>query len=330
MPRRLVLACERYDRTDALRDGRVRPSGIELEYLALPVEEVIWRMLAHREFDVAEMSLGSYIVRRDRGVDDLVAIPVFTSRSFRHAALVVRADSDLHDPGHLRGRRVGVPEYQMTAAIWVRGFLADDFGVQAGEVRWVQGGVETAGRRPREPVRPPGVDLADAPPDRTLADMLADGSIDALVTARQPSAAALRGAPIRLLFDDPAQASRDFYRRTHIFPPMHTIVLRREILDEDPWVAQSLVTAFGQAKELAIGALKETSALAVTLPFLHEHHASTVELMGANYWPYGLGEENVHALATMIGYMHREGLISSRVEPEALFAETTRSGQFRV
>lgn len=330
MPRRLVLACEHYDRTDALRDGRVRPSGIELEYLALPVEEIIWRMAGHREFDVAEMSLGSYIVRRDRGVDDLVAIPVFTSRSFRHAAIVVRADSDLRDPVALRGRRVGVPEYQMTAAIWVRGFLADDFGVAGGDVQWVQGGIESPGRTPREPVRPPGVTLADAPADRTLAGMLADGSIDALVTARQPSVGALRGAAIRPLLDDPWSAARDFYRRTRIFPPMHTIVVRREILNEDPWVAQSLVTAFGQAKDLAIRALQETSALAVTLPFLGEHHASTAERMGPDYWPYGLGDENRHALATMIGYMRREGLIGTAVEPQELFAETTRSGQFRV
>lgn len=330
MPRRLVLACERYDRTDALRDGRVQPSGIELEYLVLPVEEVIWRMLGHREFDVAETSLGSYIVRRDRGVDDLVAIPVFTSRSFRHAALIVRADSELHDPHQLRGRRVGVPEYQMTAAVWVRGFLADDYGVAPSDVRWIQGGVEMAGRTPRESVRPPGIDLVHAPPDTTLAEMLADGSIDALLTARQPSAGALHGTPIRPLLADPAEAARDFFRRTGIFPPMHTVVLRREVLDADPWVAQSLLGAFSQAKEIAIRALQETSALTVSLPFLQEHHAVTVELMGSDYWPYGLGTENRLALSTMIGYMHREGLIGTAVDPEALFAESTRSGQFRV
>jgi len=330
MPRRLVLACERYDRTDALRDGRVRASGIELEYLVLPVEEVIWRMLGHREFDVAETSLGSYIVRRDRGVDDLVAIPVFTSRSFRHAALVVRADSELRDPRDLRGRRVGVPEYQMTAAVWVRGFLADDFGVAPSDVHWVQGGVEVAGRSPRERVQPPGVGLVDAPADATLAGMLADGSIDALVTARQPSTTALAGTAIRPLLPDPADAARDYFRRTGIFPPMHTVVLRREVLDEDPWVAQSLVTAFGEAKELAIRALRETSALTVSLPFLQEHYTRTVETMGSDYWPYGLGGENRRALSTMIGYMHREGLIGSAVAPETLFAESTRSGHFRV
>ena len=330
MPRRLVLACERYDRTEALRDGRVRASGIELEYLVLPVEEVIWRMLGHREFDAAETSLGSYIVRRDRGADDLVAIPVFTSRSFRHAALLVRADSGLRDPVQLRGMRVGVPEYQMTAAVWVRGFLHDDFGVTPSDVRWVQGGVEVAGRIPRERVSPEGVDLVDAPPDATLAGMLADGSIDALLTARQPSAISLGGAAIRPLLADPAEAARDFFRRTGIFPPMHTIVLKREVLDEDPWVAQSLVTAFSQAKEIAVRGLQETSALAVSLPFLTEHHAGTVELMGRDYWPYGLGPENHRALSTMIGYMHREGLIGSAVEPEALFAEPTRSGEFRV
>ena len=330
MPRRLVFACERYDRTDALRDGRVRASGIELEYLALPVEELIWRMLGHREFDVAETSLGSYIVRRDRGVDDLVAIPVFTSRSFRHAALVVRTDSELHDFRSLRGRRVGVPEYQMTAAVWVRGFLADDAGVEPADIQWVQGGLEVAGRTPRERVDPPGVDLVDAPSDATLAGMLATGSLDALLTARLPSAAALGGVAIRPLHPDPAGAARDFFRRTRIFPPMHTVVLRREVLDVDPWVAQSLVTAFARAKEIAIQALGETSALAVSLPFLREHLGDTVELMGRDFWPYGLGPENRHALSTMIGYMHREGLIRIAVEPDELFAESTRSGPFRI
>ena len=200
----LTLACGRYDRTEALRDGRVRPDGIRLNCLTLKVEETFWRMMQYREFDVAETSLGGYVVRRGRGVDDLVAIPVFPSRFFRPSpASSFTRGSGIETPQDLKGKRIGVPEYQMTAAVWARGALSDDYGVRPEDVEWVQGGLEDPGRLPFEPVEPAGVRLGFAPPDRSLARMLADGEINALITARTPSTFDPAGSSVRRLFREP-------------------------------------------------------------------------------------------------------------------------------
>ena len=191
----LTLACGHYDRTEALRDGRVQPDGIRLNCLTLKVEETFWRMMQYREFDVAETSLGGYVVRRGRGADDLVAIPVFPSRFFRQSCIFVHGGSGIETPQDLKGKRIGVPEYQMTAAVWARGTLSDDYGVRAEDVEWIQGGLEDPGRLPFEPVEPAGIRLGFAPPDRSLARMLGDGEIHALIHG--PDAVHLRSCRLR-------------------------------------------------------------------------------------------------------------------------------------
>jgi 4,5-dihydroxyphthalate decarboxylase len=319
---RLTLAAGHYDRTEALRDRRVRPEGIELSYLTLRVEEIFWRMAQYREFDASEFSLGGYFVRRGRGADDLVAIPVFLSRFFRHSGLFVNANAGIQRPQDLRGKRVGVPEYQMTAAVWVRGFLADDYGVRPEDVEWVQGGLEDPGRLPFEPAEPPGVKLGFAPNDRSLAQMLAAGELDALVTARTPSTFRRGGGPVRRLFDNPWQVERDYFRRTRLFPIMHTAVIKSEVLDENPWVAVTLAKAFEEAKALALEDLTQTSALPVSLPFLVDHAYETRDLMGDDFWPYGL-ESNRDTLETFARYMHEQGLTPERLSVDALFPAST-------
>jgi 4,5-dihydroxyphthalate decarboxylase len=324
----LTLAAYRYDRTEALRDGRVRPEGVNLNCLTLKVEEIFWRQAQYREFDVAEFSLGGYVVRRGRGADDLVAIPVFPSRYFRQSCIFVNASSGIRRPEDLRGRRVGVPEYQMTAAVWARGALADDYGVQPSEIEWVQGGLEDPGRLPFEPVSPAGVQLGFAPPDKSLAQMLAAGEIDALFTARTPSTFSRDGGPVRRLFDDAWDVERDYFRRTRIFPIMHTVVIKRELLEANPWLAATMLKAFTEAKSLATSELTQTSALPISLPFLVEHAYQTMDLMGDDFWPYGV-EENRTTLETFVRYMHTQGLIAEPMPIETLFAPGTERA-FRV
>lgn len=317
----LTLATGRYDRTAALQDGRVRPEGVSLTCLALNVENIFWRMLRHREFDVSELSFGGYVVRRGRGVDDLVAIPVFLSRAFRHSGVYVRRDAGIARPEDLRGRTVGVPEYQMTAAVWVRGFLADDYRVMPGEMTWVEGGLEEPGRQAAEPVQPPGVSITQAPADRALARMLADGEIDALVSARTPSTFSRTG-PVTRLFERPWTVEREYFRRTGVFPIMHTVAFRREVLDRNPWLARTMFRAFVEAKRLAQAELIQTSALPLTLPFLLEHAYTTVDLMGDDPWPYGV-EANRATLDTFLRYAREQGLIDTDLAAEDLFAPTT-------
>jgi len=318
----LTLACYHYDRTEALRDGRVRPEGIDLNYLDLRVEEIFWRMLQHREFDAAEISFGGYVVRRARGEEDIMAIPVFPSRCFRHSCVFVNEASGVGRPEDLRGKRVGVPEYQMTAAVWARGIFSDDYGLDPREVEWIQGGLEEPGRVPFEPVQPPGVSLGFAPKGHSLAGMLAAGTIDALVTARTPSTFRDGDGPVRRLFDDPWGVERDYFRRTGIFPIMHAVGIRSELLDRHPWVAGTLLKAFTEAKDLCIRELPQTSALPVSLPFLAEYAAETHRLMGDDFWPYGL-EANRATLETFMRYMHEQGLIPSPMPIESLFAPQT-------
>jgi 4,5-dihydroxyphthalate decarboxylase len=320
---RLTLAAGHYDRTEALRDGRVRAEGVDLNYLMLPVEEIFWRMAQYREFDAAEFSLGGYLVRRGRGADDLVAMPVFPSRFFRHSGIFVHTGAGIDQPQDLRGKRVGVPEYPMTAAVWVRGILADDYGVRPEDMEWVQGGLEEPGRLPFEPAEPPGVRVGFAPADRSLAQMLAAGEIDALVTARTPSTFERRGGPVRRLFADPWTVEREYFARTGMFPIMHTLVIKREVLESDPWVAATLFKAFDAAKALALADLTQTSALPLSLPFLVQHAYETTALMGDDFWPYGL-EPNRRTLETFVRYAHEQRLIPEPLPIEALFAASTR------
>lgn len=319
---RLSIATELYDRTAALHDGRVRPEGIDATWLALNVEQTFWRMLQHREFDASELSLASYVIRRDQGNRDLVALPVYLSRTFRHDCIYVNADAGIAEPKDLVGRRVGVPEYQITAAVFARGLLSDDFDVKPEDLEWFQGGLEEPGRVPHTKVEPP-VPITVIGSDRTLAQMLADGEIDALISPRVPSTFRTRPDRVRRLFPDPWSVARDYFGRTRIFPIMHLVVVRSEIVDANPWVAQTLAKAFGAAKRIADANLRETAALPISLPFLVEHAETTAALMGDDFWPYGV-EPNRPTLEAFTRYAHEQGLIRERPAIEELFPESTQ------
>jgi 4,5-dihydroxyphthalate decarboxylase len=316
----LTLACWDYDRTRALADGSVRADGIDLNYLALPVEETFFRMLRHREFDVAELSLSSYAVTLGRDRPPFIAIPVFPSRYFRHSCIFVSAKSGIREPKDLAGRRVGTPEYQMTAPVWIRGILADEYGVAHTAVEYWTGGEEQPGRDEKIALDlPPAVRLRRIGPGKTLSAMLAEGEIDALHTARAPSTLATRPDAVRRLFDDFGAVERDYFRRTRIFPIMHTVAIRREVYEANRWVAQSLMKAFVEAQRRAYRDLEETAALKTMLPWLPAHVEETRREMGADWWAYGL-EPNRHVLDTFLRYHHEQGLSKRRLAPEELFA----------
>jgi 4,5-dihydroxyphthalate decarboxylase len=319
----LTIATARYDRTIPLHDGRVRPEGLDITWLRLNVEQIFWRQLRHLEFDASELSMSSLLIRRGRGVDDLVPIPVFLSRTFRHSCVYVNADAGITQPEDLVGKRVGVPEYQMTAAVWARGILEDDFGVRPESVEWFQGGLEQPGRLPQEPVSPHGVSISMIPAGATLAAMIASGEIDALVTPRIPTTFHGGSGPVRRLFADPWTVERDYWERTRIFPIMHTVAIKRTLVDANPWLPQTLANAFTEAKRLADADLRDTTALRIGLPFLVQHAEDTVRLMGEDFWPYGV-ESNRATLETLTRYLHRQGLIPERPEIDDIFPASTR------
>jgi len=316
----LTMACQAYDRMRPLQDGTVRLGGVRLNFLDLPVEETFFRMLKFAEFDIAELSLSSYTLTLDRGAP-FIAVPVFPSRAFRHSAVYVRQDSPLTDLSQLAGTTVGIPEYQITAAVWVRGILAEHHGVPVSSVRYRTGGLDEAGRSEKIQLDlPDDVDVRAIGAGKTLSQLLLDGALDAVYTARNPAPFnTAGGGGLRRLLADPAGAERDYHASTGIFPIMHTLVIRRDVYEQHRWLPRELVKACNAAKDLGLAGIGETAALPYALPWLWAEVERTRAALGQDWWPYGL-EPNRTTLATFLRYSHEQGLAAHRYEPEELFA----------
>ena len=309
----ITLACGRYDRTQALIDGRVRPEGVEtLNYLALKPGETFWRQLNNLEFDASEMSLSSYTILRSEGDERFVAIPVFPSRVFRHSAVYLREDSPIEKPEQLKGKRVGVGDYQMTAAVWVRGFLQHEYGVRPEDISWVVG-------KPIRSIKPPeGIRLEILSGEKTLEAMLERGEIDALVSVMLPRKL---GSGVRRLFRDFRRVESDYYRRTRIFPIMHTLALKRTVYEAHPWLAVSLYKAFCKARDLAQHWLYDTDALPVTLPWVIDELEKSREVI----WDYSV-EGSRPTLEALVRYLDEQKLSRRPMRVEELFAPNVSPG----
>jgi 4,5-dihydroxyphthalate decarboxylase len=320
---RLTLACWDYDRTRALIDGTVEPDGIELLYLNQPVEETFFRMMRFREYDCSEMSLSSYVASLGSDNPPFIAIPAFPSRYFRHSCIFISAKSGIREPAELKGRRVGVPEYQMTAPVWIRGILSDDYGVKVTDVEHFSGGEEEPGRDEKLKINvPSSIRLKPIGPQQTLSRMLADGELEALVTARAPSTFHKQPEKVKRLFPNYVEKEKDYYRRTKIFPIMHTVVIRRDVYEKNPWVAQSLYKAFVESKARMMAFYGQTAAMPAMLPWSQAAVEEARREIGEDWWPYGL-EPNRHVLDTFLRYHHEQGLSKRRFKPEELFAPET-------
>jgi len=320
---RLTLSIWDYDRTRALADGSVQADGVELNVLELPVEETFFRMARNREFDVAEMSMSSYAVSLHRDPQPFIAIPAFVSRYFRHSSIFVSAKSGIREPKDLVGKRIGTPEYQMTAPVWIRGILADDYGVKADAVEYWTGGEEETQREEKIKLDlPPRFKLRPIGPDKTLSGMIAAGEIDALHTARAPSTFYSKPEAVRRLFPNYVEVEQEYYRRTKIFPIMHVVALRRELYEANRWVAMSLYKAFVEAQRRAYRSLRETAAHKAMLPWLVAGVEDAVRELGEDWWPYGF-HGNRHVLDTFLRYHHEQGLSKRRLQPEEMFAPET-------
>ena len=316
----ITIATWDYDRVRALADGRVAIEGCDVNYVTMPVEEILERAFFRREFEVAEIGLSPYLIALSRGTAPYVAIPAFLSRMFRHSAIYIRSDRAIDAPADLRGKRIGVPEYQMSAAMWVRGFLLDDFAITASDIVWVQGGLETPGRRDKFPLNlPQGFPLTAAADGKSLSQLLADGELDAVISARQPSCFVAGHPMVQRLFPDYRTTERDYYRRTGIFPIMHAVGIRPDMLERHPWLAASVYKAFVEAKRLADADFTETTALKIGLPWVTAEFDATRELMGSNFWSYGV-EPNRRCLELMMRYSYQQGLAVRQIAVEDMFA----------
>jgi 4,5-dihydroxyphthalate decarboxylase len=316
----ITIATWDYDRVRALIDGRVSVEGCDVNYLTMPVEECFERAYFHGEFEVAEIGFSPFLIALSRGPTPYVALPVFLSRMFRHSAVYIRTDRGIETPADLRGKRIGVPEYQMSAVMWFRGWLKDEFGIKADDITWVQAGLEVPGRRDKFPLNLPAGFPLTSRNDTTLSALLAEGEIDGVMSARAPSCFVKGHPKVRRLFPDFRAAEQAYFRKTGIFPIMHALGIRRDIYEKNRWLAASLYKAFVQAKRLADADLAEVTALKIGLPWVAAEHEATIAVMGENFWSYGLDEANRKTLAAMARYSYEQGLAVRLLDVDEMFA----------
>jgi 4,5-dihydroxyphthalate decarboxylase len=324
----ITLACGDYDRVHAIRDGRVSIEGCDVNFLTLDPEELFFRAYRNQEFDVCELSLSSYMLSLSRNTETpYVAIPVFISRTFRHSAIYIRNDRGIVSPQDLKGKRVGVPEYQVTAALWVRALLAQEYGVEPWDFQWFQGGLEQPGRVEKLALNlPSGVQIEPIPAETTLDECLRRGELDALIAMRPPRCFNEGSPNVSRLFPDYQSIEANYFTRTGIFPIMHVIGLRRSLAQAHPWLASSIYNAFVRAKDSAVAALERIAALPVTFPWMGPWLDETRRCLGADFWPYGVAE-NRNALEAMVHYAHRHGTADRLLAVEELFTPSTLDRQ---
>ncbi|MGA2566125.1 MAG: ABC transporter substrate-binding protein [Pseudolabrys sp.] len=313
----LSLAVGPYDRTRALIDGSVQIDGVIPTCMALSPEEIFFRAFRHAEFDICELSLSSFTLKTAQGGGPYVGVPAFVSRAFRHTSIYVRTDR-IKRPEDLKGKRVGLPEYQLTANVWARAILEDDYGVKLTDIHWVRGGIDDAARPEKISIKlPVDIKLEDAPAGKSISTLLKEGAIDGFMAPRPPSLP--KNTPnVGWLFSDPVAAANDYFKRTGIFPIMHMVGVRRTLAEQHPWLPGAVFKAFNEAKAVALAQLSDTSATKVTLPFVEERLAEARALMGEDFWSYGLNA-NRKTLETFLRHHHSQGLSPRLMKPEDLF-----------
>lgn len=314
---RLTLACTSSDRTRPLMDGRVTVPGVEFTFLPGEPEDIFRRALRDRAFDVSELSMGSHIVTTARGDSPYIGVPVFLSRAFRHSAVYIRADRGISTAADLAGRTIALPEFQQTAALWVRGFLREQYGVDTRSIRWRSGGERVA------IAAPPGHDLAPLGMDPEAA--LEAGTVDALIGPRIPRALGQGGAnsTITRLWPDYATEEKAWFRTTGFFPIMHCLAVRRDVAEAHPWLPVELYRAFERAKEISLAELQLVNVLRVSLPWIAAAFAEQSAAMGGDPWPYGFAR-NRDEIAAMIRFARADGLAARDLTPEELFHPSTQ------
>jgi 4,5-dihydroxyphthalate decarboxylase len=313
------LATNYYDRTAPLYDGRVKIEGCNVHHVLLEAPEIFHRLFKFEEFDIAEMSLSTHMMTTARGDSAYIGIPVFPLRMFRHSGVYIRKDRGINRPEDLRGKLVGVPEFQQTANVWVRGVLDEEYGVDTASVRWRSGGLEEPGREERAEIHLPGnVEWQVIPRDRTLNDMLEKGELDAIISPRPPTSFSRkdRHPQVAQLWPDYPAVELEYFKRTKIFPIMHVVGIRRSLVNENPWLPVSVMKAFLKAKELI------DFRHSTLLPWAAAEYRRMQALLGEDYWSYHL-DPNRHVIEAFGRYAIKQGLVERKVEPEELFAPST-------
>jgi 4,5-dihydroxyphthalate decarboxylase len=320
----LSIALPDYDHVRDLMTGRIAAEGLDLACLTLPVEEIFYRFLMHREFDVAEVSFAKYAALHAEGNDALIALPVFPSRVFRHGSLFVRKDGPVKKITDLSGRKVGLPEWAQTAAVYSRGFLQHQYGIDLASIHWVQAGTNDPGRKEKVELNLPAGIRVERIGDRSLNEMLLAGDTDAVLSARPPAAFTAGDPRIVRFFDDLETVEAEYYRATGIFPIMHTVAVRKEVLEKNPWIARSLFTAFEEARRRSLERAFDPTVSMLPIPWGYEYARRAKALLGDDYFPYGI-DANRRTLDAFLAYAHEQGVCKRRLTVDELFPKQMMS-----
>ena len=321
----LSLAISDYDHTREVGTNRVPVEGIDINMLDYEVEEIFYRFTLNREFDVSEMSFAKFVAQVAGDRPDILGLPVFPSRVFRLSNIYINTDSGIAKPEDLRGKRIGTPEWAQTASVYTRGWLTDHVGIPLQDVEWHQAGVNQPGRIEKVKLNlPEGVSLTPEP-ERSLGDMLAKGDLDAAFSAHAPNVYLEHNPKVRRLFEDYQIAEEAYYKETKVFPIMHVIAIRQEILDANPWVAGNLFTAFQKARDRAVDRLMEITASRVPVPWITHTARERLELLGDDYFPYGV-EPNRVTLEAFLKWSFEQGITQRHLKVEELFPQSLQGG----
>jgi len=319
---KLTFACGPYDRMEAINYNRIDVEGIDINYLEIQApREIFDRMVGDHAFDMSELSLAEHVGMTAKGNSPFVAIPVFPSKAFRHGFICINKHSGINEPKDLAGKRIGVPLYTITAAIWIRGDLENVYGVDLSGVQWVQGAVEKAGTHGKPPAPPKllkPVDIVQNTSDKSLSDMLRDGEIDALIGSRLPDSVRTDPDKVGRLFPDSRNEEKRYYREHKIHPIMHTVAIQREIYEQNRWIATSLFKAFLEARKWALDKMYFSAAQRYMLPWLFDDLHEIDEIFGDELWAYGV-DENRPTLEAFVKYMRQQHFIEKEVPVDDLF-----------
>ena len=316
MRRQLTFAGACYDRTQALIDGTVQPEGLDLNWLILHYPEIWRRMLNDYDFDASELSLSSYLIAKSMG-KPLIAIPVFPARTFRHSYVFINNKSGITKPGDLIGKRVGVADFQQTATVWMRGILQNEYTVPLEKIQWF-----TWAKTRMEIELPKRYSIQAIPSGKDPEEMLKTGELDAVILAALFPSLLNGVTEAKRLFENYKDVEQAYFKKTRIFPIMHTVAMREELWKEQPWIAVSLLKAFQQAKEIAYEKLVDLNAYKISLIWMRDRVSEQRAMVGNDPWAYGF-EKNRHVLETIAGYLHEQGLISKPLNVETAFAPNT-------
>lgn len=314
----LTMAVPDYDHVRDLKTGRVAVEGVKLNVLNLPVEEIFYRFLHFKEWDISELSFAKYCALKSQNDHSITAIPVFLSRMFRLSSMYVKAESDIVDPKQLVGKKVGIPEWAQTASIYTRGYLQNELGIPLSKITWIQAGVNQSGRKEKVKLSIPAEINYSNREDKSLNDLLLDGEIDAIFTARPPKAFTDQSGVVRRLFESPEHAEMNYFQSSKVFPIMHVVAIKQSVLDENPWVSGNLMKAFEQSKINSLYRASDITASYMPIPWLSLSIEKIKQTFGENFWPYGLAE-NRSTIEFFLKIAFEQGLIERKLDPAELF-----------